>query len=70
MSKIDEVYLGEGLYVAWTGKDVTFSQVQGHTEELKTIGLSPEVLGRFMDWLHDTIQSNPEGAVFTRDGAP
>jgi len=62
-----EVHLGGGNYAGWDGRRVTLMAVQSHTEA--SIVLEPEELGRFMDWLHDIIQSNPEGTVFTRDGA-
>lgn len=65
-----EVHLGGGNYAAWDGRRVTLMAVQSHTEAPQSIVLEPEELGRFMDWLHDTIQRNPEGKVFTRDDAP
>lgn len=64
-----EAPLGGSNYVLWDGRRVVLFTV-GHTEALQRIVLEPEELGRFMDWLHDIIQSNPEGTVFTRDDAP
>jgi len=63
-----EVHLGGGNYAAWDGRRVTLMAEQSYTQA--SISLEPEELGRFMDWLHDLIQRNPEGAVFTRDDAP
>jgi hypothetical protein len=68
VSDPQQVHLGGNAYVAWDGRCVTLMAVQSHTEA--SIVLEPEELGRFMDWLHDIIQSNPEGTVFTRDDAP
>ena len=61
-----EVYLGDDLFVWQAPGGVTLQN--GVTKQ--SVTLSPEVLGQFMDWLHDTIQANPEGTVFTRDDAP
>jgi hypothetical protein len=63
-----EVHLGGGNYAGWDGRCVVLVAEQSHTSA--SITLEPEELGRFMDWLHDLIQSNPEGAVFTRRDAP
>ena len=63
-------HLGGGKYAAWNGQRVVLFTVQGHTEAPQSIVLEPEELGRFMDWLHDTIQRNPEGTVFTRRDTP
>ena len=63
-----KAHLGGSNYVWWDGRRVVLASVQSHT--LAQIVLKPEELGRFMDWLHDLIQSNPEGTVFTRDDAP
>jgi hypothetical protein len=64
------VHLGGGNYAAWNGQRVTLSAVQGDTETWHSVILEPEELGRFMDWLHDIIQANPEATVFTRSDAP
>ena len=65
-----DVHLGGPNYVDWDGRRVVLFALQSHTQEPCRIVLEPEELGRFMDWLHDLIQRNPEGTVFTRDDAP
>ena len=64
-----EVHLGGPNYAAWDGRRVVLS-ARHNVEAWHSVSLEPEELGRFMDWLHDLIQSNPEGKVFTRSDAP
>jgi hypothetical protein len=61
-----KVYLGDDLFVWQAPGGVTLQNAATQ----QSITLSPEAMGEFMDWLHDIIQSNPEGKVFTRDVAP
>ena len=68
-NRLEGVHLGGGKYAAWNAQRVVLFSAS-HTEAPQSIVLEPEELGKFMDWLHDIIQSNPEGTVFTRDDAP